>query len=194
MRGHCHAPSRSSPQGRNSTMDRRSFFAGGVSLFALSRTAHAIENGSFQLRDVELIGGASKLADRDSSAGYLVSLTQPGHGLKFIGAPVGSKLAVHYASLSVGTISITVNDGPTRKMNVHSSGALTSSYLPAIVDLAIPSNATVTIKLESDDVGVNIDRVTVGGELGLPPDIWNLPALPVAAGPFFPDWKALGRA
>jgi alpha-L-fucosidase len=169
-------------------------------MFALSRVALAIEKGSFQLRDAELIGGASKIADRDSSAGYLVSLTQPAHGLKFTGTPAGSKLAVHYASLSVGTISITVDDGPTCKMNIHSSGALTSSYLTSIVDVAIPSDATVTIKVESDDVGVNIDRVSVGEDLrvgrdlGLPPDIWNLPALPVAAGPYAADWKALGRA
>ena len=96
--------------------------------------------------------------------------------------------------MSVGTISVAVNDEPAGKVNVHSSGALTGSYLNAIVDLAIPANAKVTISLAPNDVGVNIDRIIVGGELGLPPDIWNLPALPVAAGPYSPDWKALGRA
>ena len=175
-------------------MNRRSFFAGGFSILALSRMAHAIEKESFQLHAAELIGGATKIADRDSSAGYLVSLTQPGHGLRFTGAPAGSKLAVHYASMSVGTISITVNDWSTRKMNIHSSGALTSSYLTAIVDLTIPSNATVTISLESDDVGVNIDRVIVAGDLGMSPDVWNLPPLPIAAGLYSADWKALGGA
>ena len=41
---------------------------------------------------------------------------------------------------------------------------------------------------------MNIDRIIVGdGDLGLPPDIWNLPPLPVAAGPYSADWKAVSR-
>jgi alpha-L-fucosidase len=103
-------------------------------------------------------------------------------------------LAIRYAAVSVGTISVAVNNEPAGKVNVHSSGALTSSYLNAIVDLAIPANATVTISLAPEDTGVNIDRIIVGGELGFPPDIWNLPPLPVAAGPYSADWRALGRA
>jgi hypothetical protein len=174
-------------------MNRRLFLTSGISMIALSRIADATETGTFQLRAAELIGGASRIADSVSSAGYLFSLTQPGHGLRVNGLPAGSKLAIHYASLSVGTISIVVNDKPARKVNVHSSGALTSSYLTAIVDLVIPRSGTVTITLESDDVGVNIDGITVGADLGLPPDIWNLPPLPIAPGPFSPDWKALGR-
>jgi len=175
-------------------MNRRLFLTSGISMIALSRIVDAIETETFQLQAAELIGGASKIADRDSSAGYLVSLTQSGQGLTFTQLRAGNKLAIRYATLSVGTISVAVNDKSTCKMNVHSSGALTSSYLTAIVALAIPSNATVTISLESDDVGVNIDRVIVGGDLDLPPDIWNLPPLPVAAGPYSADWKALGRA
>jgi alpha-L-fucosidase len=163
-------------------------------MIAGSRLAPAIEKENFQLHAATLIGGASKIPDRDSSAGYLVSLTQPGHGIRFTRVPVGTKLAVRYASMSVGTISIAVNDKSTCKMNVHSSGALTSSYLTAIVDISIPGNTTVTISLESDDVGLNIDRVVVGRDLDLPPDIWNLPPLPVAPGPYSADWKALGRA
>jgi len=175
-------------------MNRRLFLTSGISMIALSRIADAIEIGTFQLQAAELIGGASRIADSVSFAGYLVSLTQPGHGLRVNGLPAGSKLAIHYASLSVGTISIVVNDKPARKVNVHSSGALTSSYLTAIVDLVIPRSGTVTITLESDDVGVNIEGITVGGDLGLPPDIWNLPPLSIAPGPFAPDWKALSRA
>jgi alpha-L-fucosidase len=175
-------------------MNRRLFLTSGISTIALSRIADAIETETFQLQAAELIGGASKIADRDSSAGYLVSLTQPGHGLTFTQQRAGSKLAIRYATLSVGTISVAVGDGPACKVNVHSSGALTSSYLVSIVDLAIPRNVTVTISLEPDDVGVNIDGIVFGGDIGLPPDIWNLPPLPVAAGPYSADWKALGRA
>jgi len=163
-------------------------------MIALSRIANSIETETSQVQAAKLIGGASKIADRDSSSGYLVSLTQPSQGVTFTRLRAGNKLAIRYASLSVGTISVEVNDEPAGKVNVHSSGALTSSYLNAIVDLAIPAGATVTISLEPDDVGVNIDRIIVGGDLGLPPDIRNLPPLTVAAGPYSADWKALGRA
>ena len=174
-------------------MNRRIFLTSGISMIALSRIANAIETETFQVQAAKLIGGASKIADRDSSSGYLVSLTQPGHGVTFTRLRAGNKLAIRYTTLSVGTISVEVNDGTAGKVNVHSSGALTGSYLNAIVDLAIPAGATVTISLEPDDVGVNIDRIIVGGDLGLPPDIWNLPPLTVAAGPYSADWKALGR-
>ena len=103
-------------------------------------------------------------------------------------------MAIRYASVKVGTISVAVNDQPARKVNVHSSGALTNSFLNAIIELAIPAKATLTISLATNDVAVNIDRIIVGdGDLGLPPDIWNLPPLPVAAGPYSADWKAISR-
>jgi alpha-L-fucosidase len=175
-------------------MNRRMFLASGISMIARSRMVHAIEKGNFQQHTATLIGGASKVADRDSSAGYLVSLTQPGQGVAFHLARAGTRFAIRYASMSVGTISVSVNNGPTTKVNVHSSGALASSYLEAVVDLAVHSNATVTISVAADDVGLNVERVRVGRELDSPPDIWNLPPLPVAAGPYSADWRALGRA
>jgi alpha-L-fucosidase len=142
----------------------------------------------------ELIGGASKVADGSASGGYLVGLAESGQGVKFAGLPAASKLAIRYASVTNGTISVAVNDQPARKVNVHSSGALTNSFLNAIVEIAIPTNTTLTISLATNDVAVNLDRIIVGdGDLGLPPDIWNLPPLPVAAGPYAPDWKAISR-
>ena len=82
---------------------------------------------------------------------------------------------------------------------MHSSGALTGSFLHAIIDIAIPAYATLTISLATNDVAVNIDQIVVGdGDLGLPPDIWNLPPLPVANRPLLPrlesDQPALYRA
>ena len=176
-------------------MNRRVFLTSGISTIALSRVAKAIEPQSSLAETAKLIGGATKIPDHDASAGYLVSLTQPGHGVTFTRVRAGNKLAIRYASMAVGTISVSVNDAPAQKVNIHSSGALTSSYLNAIINLNIPANAEVAISLAPTDVGVNIDRILVGnGDLGLPPDIWNLPPLSIAAGPYSPDWKALGRA
>ena len=123
-----------------------------------------------------------------------MSLGKPGQGVRFAGLPASSKLALRYASVAVGTITVAVNDGQARKVNVHSSGAPTGSFLHAIVDLAIPAGATLTVSQADDDVAVNLDWLMVGtGNLGLPPDNWNLPQLPVAAGRFSPDWKAMSR-
>lgn len=153
----------------------------------------AIEPQTLWAETVDLIGGASNIIDHNASAGYLISLTQPGQGATFTRVRAGSKLIIRYAAMSAGTVSVSINDKPAGKVNVHSSGALTGSYLRAIADLAVPVNAAVTISVASDDVGLNIDRIAIAGDLGLPPDIWNLPPLPIAAGRYSADWKALGR-
>ena len=121
-----------------------------------------------------------------------MSEVRPGHQIRRPagGQQIGDSLCVDER----GTISVAVNDQPARKVNVHSSGALTNSFLNAIIELAIPAKATLTISLATNDVAVNIDKIIVGdGDLGLPPDIWNLPPLPVAAGPYSPDWKEISQ-
>ena len=164
----------------------RIFLAGSLLTFSAFTSAIAADKHVFEAENAKHVGAAS--------GGYLVSLTKPGQSVKFTKLPSASKLAIRYASTNVGTISVAVNDQPARKVNIHSSGALTNSFLNAIIDVAIPAKASMTITLATNDVAVNIDRIIVGdGDLGLPPDIWNLPSLPVAAGPYAADWKALSR-
>ena len=135
------------------------------------------------------------MTDASANGGSSVGLANTGQGAQVTGTPAASKLAIHYASTSVGTISVSVNGQTAVKVNVHSSGALTGSFLYAIITIAIPANATVTISRASGDVAVNIDKVIVGDcDLGLPPDIWNLPTFKPASGPYTADWKALGLA
>jgi alpha-L-fucosidase len=160
----------------------------------VSITDLVAEEHVFEAEAAQAIGGAFKVADATASGGCLVGLTKAGEGIRFAGLPAASKLAIRYASVGVGTISVAVDDQPARKVNVHSSGALTNSFLDAIIEVAIPVKATLAISLATNDIAVNIDRIVVGdGDLGLPPDIWNLPPLPVAAGPYSPDWKAMSR-
>ena len=134
----------------------------GALAFAASASAIAAEKDIFEADAAGLVGGASKVADNAASGGNLVSLTKPGQGVRFTGLPAASKLAIRYASVSVGTISVVVNERSPRKVNVHSSGALTNSFLHSIVELAIPANSTLTISLGTNDVPVNIDRIVVG--------------------------------
>ena len=177
----------------NFIRDIRVFLIISSLLFSAS-SAIAAEKRVLEAETADIIGGASKAEDNEASGGYLVSLTKPGECIKLTDVPSGNKLAIRYASVKAGTISVAVNDQPVRKVNVHSSGSLTGSFLLAIIDVEIPSNATLTISLADNDAAVNIDRIVVGeGDLGLPPDIWNLPSLPVAAGFYSADWKAISR-
>jgi hypothetical protein len=147
-----------------------------------------------EAESAELVGGASKVADDVASGGYLISLTKPGDGIKFTDLHAASKLAIRYASLGVGLISVVVNNQPVKTINIHSSGDIKDSFLHAIVDIAIPVNAVLTISLVTNDISVNIDQIVVGNDdLGLPPDIWNLPPLPVADGQYPADWKGLSK-
>jgi alpha-L-fucosidase len=156
--------------------------------------ATAAETHPFEAEKATRIGGVLEVADRGASGRASVALANSGQAIKFTRLPAAGKLAIRYASTNVGTISVAVNDQPARKVNVHSSGAFTNSFLNAIIDLTIPAKATLTISLATNDVAVNIDKIIVGdGDLGLRPDIWNLPPLPVAAGPYSPDWKEISQ-
>jgi len=179
----------------NKTMNQFWILLAGCALaFSASTSAIAAEKHTFEAEAAGLVGGAAKVADSTASGGFGVGLTKPGEGVRFAGLPAAGKLAIRYASVSVGTISVAVNDQPARKVNVHSSGALTNSFLHSIIDVAIPANAMLTVSLAANDVAVNLDRIVVGdGDLGLPPDIWNLPPLKVADGPYPADWKGLSR-
>ena len=163
-------------------------------LFNAFTSAVAAKKQTFEAESASLIGGASKVSDKEASGGYLVSLTKPEDGITFSGLPAAGKLAIRYASLGVGVVNVAVNNQPIQKINVHSTGNLTSSFLNAIIEVAIPANARMTISLVTNDITVNIDQIIVGdNNLGLPPDIWNLPKLPVAVGPYPADWNGLSR-
>jgi alpha-L-fucosidase len=168
-----------------------------IVLFVLLPTltyAKKTERQTIEAEKAKLIGGASKVTDKSASGGQMVSLIKFGQALKFEKLLEASKLAIRYASMDVGTISVAVNNQPALKVNVHSSGALTGSFLHAIITIAIPKGAKLEIRIDSSDVALNIDQIMIGnGDLGLSPDIWNLPPLPVADGPYKADWKEISR-
>jgi alpha-L-fucosidase len=156
-------------------------------------TINAAEKHIFESEVANLIGGASKLSDSKASRGFTVSLVKPGDGIKFLDLPAAHKLAIRYASSGVGTISV-ISNQRTYKVNVHSSGAVTASFLHAIINVNIPKGAELDIRMYTSDIALNIDQIIVGdGDLDLPPDIWNLPPLLVADGPHPADWKGLSR-
>jgi len=171
------------------------FLFGFLFLFSSSAFANNNEKKIFEAENAKAVGGASKLTDNSASGKYLASLTKAGQSIIFINLPAANKLAIRYASVKVGTISIAINNQKTNKINIHSSGASTGSFLYAIIDIKILARSSLTLSLlDTNDVALNIDRIEIGNDdLGLPPDIWNLPPLPVAAGPFPADWKGLSK-
>ena len=174
--------------------DTRIFLVFSLLLIDAFTSGIAAEKHTYEAEAAVLIGRTSKVADSSASGGYIVGLTEPGDGIKFTSLLAGNKLAIRYTSSGVGLINVAVNNQSVQKLNVHSSGDLTSSFLYAIIDIVIPVDARLTICLVTGDITVNVDQIVVGDDdLGLPPDIWNLPPLPVAAGPYPADWKGLSR-
>ena len=164
-----------------------------VAFYATTMTL-AAQTHKMEAEAAMLFGGASRIADNLASGGYLVNLAGQGQAVRFVKLPQAGKLAIRYAAVNAGTISVYVNDLPAVKMNVHSSGAMTGSFLHAILDIEIPARARLTIRPDSNDIALNIDRILIGnGDLGLPPDIWNLPPLAIAEGPYPADWAGLSR-
>ena len=161
-------------------------------LTAVFAKAWGADSKSYPAGNGELLGGALKVGGEPEATGAMVSLARAGQAIKLTDLLAASKLAIRYGSLSVGTISVLINDQPPLKVNVHSSGDLTRSLLVAKADVSIPAGATLTLSLADNDVPIAIDSIVVGdGDLGLPPDIWNLPALDVAKGPYSADWNQI---
>ncbi len=154
----------------------------------------AVKKITFQAEKTTLLNGAAKVPDESAANGYSVTLKTAGQGLKVTKAPEATRLAIRYASTHTGTVSVRVNDIPVAKINIHSSGANSGSYIYGIIHLNIPKKGSLVLSIDSPDVALTIDQLILGhGDLGLNPDIWNLPPLPVAKGPYQADWRTIGQ-
>jgi len=175
------------------------FLVGVCSTFVASAqngSKRLIANSTVKVYEAEALGpisGAAKAAAGSASGGYVINLTKPGDGIGFKNTKAVQKLAVRYSSLGVGVLDVAVNGQSKQKINIHSSGNLTGYFLNAIINIKIPAGARVAITLATNEIAVNIDQVAFGGDLKLPPDIWNLPKLPIADGPFTASWKGLSE-
>src|SRR5450755_713498 len=98
-------------------------------LLSASTLANAENKQTIEAETAEMSGGALKIADGLASKGYLASLNKSGQALTFSNLPASGKLAIRYASINVGTISVTINNQRVIKLNIHSSGAFTGSFL-----------------------------------------------------------------
>jgi alpha-L-fucosidase len=142
------------------------------------------------------LGKSTVFSDPKASGAMAVRyLGEIGSGLRFDKVPAAKKLAIHYATKTeTGTYSIQVNDQPPVKVNFHSTGASDTYYTNAIIDVNIPAGATLKLFNDAGDGDWSVDYILLGNDdLGLKPDIWNLPPFVPAAGRFTPDWKSLNQ-
>src|ERR1035441_913989 len=101
--------------------DNRVFVFGLLLVVAGLVSAVAAEKQTFQAEAAQPVGGAAKVPDGAASGGLLVSLAQPGQGVNFTGLPAASKLAIRYASVTNGTISVAVNNQDRKSTRLNSS-------------------------------------------------------------------------
>jgi alpha-L-fucosidase len=161
---------------------------------ATSLAAGAVEK--LEAEKAALLGKAVVFADPKASGGNAVkALGEPGSGLRFDKVPAAKKLAIRYASKTGnGSYSIQVNDQPPIKVNFHSTGAWDTFYTNAIIDVDIPAGATLKLSSDAGDGEWSVDYILLGfSDLGLKPDIWNLPRFVPAPGKYAPDWKSLDQ-
>jgi alpha-L-fucosidase len=159
-------------------------------------TTSLVAAEKFEAEKAALLGKATLFADPKASGGSAVkALGEPGSGLRFDKVPAAKKLAIRYASKTDnGTYSIQVNDQPPVKVNFHSTGAWDTFYTNAIIDVDIPAGATLKLLSNQGDSEWSVDYILLGsGDLGLKPDIWNLPRFVPASGKYKPDWKSLDQ-
>ena len=147
------------------------FLVGSLLTFSALTSAIAADMQTFEAETAESVGGASKVADGGASQNASVGLSKADDGIKFTGLPAAGKLAIRYASTNVGTISVAVNDQPARKVNIHSSGALTNSFLNAIIELTIPANATLMVTVACAGIASSI--IALRNEFVNAPDEWT---------------------
>src|SRR5688572_16055313 len=157
-----------------------SFAILGIGFSTSNFVLYSTEKQTFEAEAAETLMGSRKIEDSLASGGYSVSLNKTDEGLIFKHLPASRKLAVRYSSLGVGLLHAAVNNQQPQMVNIHSSGSLKGSFLYAIIDIDIPMEATLTISLFTRDISIAIDQIVIADEnLELPPDIWNLPSLPI---------------
>ena len=102
-------------------------FLFGLLLFSACKSGNTNKH-VLEAESAQLVGAALKMADGEAGEGYSISLAKSGEGIKFTELAAANKLAIRYATESVGTITFAVNNQPGQKVNVHSSGSLTAPF------------------------------------------------------------------
>ena len=140
------------------------------------------------------IGGAAKVADT-CGFGRLSGCLEQARPRRQVHRPAGCRQIGHSLCVAEGGHDQRLGQRPARPQGKRPFfGSPHGLLSPCDHRDGDSRKAALTISLADNDVPVNIDRIVVGdGDLGLPPDIWNLPPLQVADGPYSADWKALSR-
>ena len=119
-----------------------------LEVMAQSGSKRLFANSTTKIYEAEAtsaVSGAIKMAAASASGGYVMSLAKAGDGVSFKNAKGAQKVAIRYSSMGVGVLDVTINGKSYQKVNIHSSGNLTGSFLNAIIGIKIPADANVAV-------------------------------------------------
>ena len=91
---------------------------------------------------------------------------------KFNNVSVAIQLTSRYATVNKGILSFYVSGAHSTDISFMSTGSCTGVYVDKVIDVSIPSGATIKFQFDSGEVAVNLDYIELGsgdGGTQLPP-------------------------
>ncbi|MEG3768500.1 CBM35 domain-containing protein [Alteromonas sp. 14N.309.X.WAT.G.H12] len=110
-----------------------------------------------------LLGSGSIYSDSNASGGAGVeNIHTDGSGIEFTNMPAATSLYLSYASKNTGSYSVYVDGEHAININFTATGGWSGTYTNSeVISVNIPEGATLTLKKDSDDAGINIDYISV---------------------------------
>lgn len=107
------------------------------------------------------LGRAAVQPDNSASGKRVMAqLDLSGDGVSFSEVTAATGVTIRYASPNNGTVGLYVNGVRATSIPITSSGSWFGSYRDVAVNQVIPAGATVAIKNDAGDVGINLDQIT----------------------------------
>lgn len=106
--------------------------------------------------------GSRAVVQSDSAAwggNVVAQLDVPGDSVAFSAVPQTDRVVLRYATTQTGSIGLYVNGARVASIPVNTTGAWFGAFRTVTVDAAIPAGATVMVKNDAGDKGINLDRV-----------------------------------
>jgi len=106
-------------------------------------------------------GGRARVAADVSASGHsaVERLDRPGDSVAFSNVAQSTSVSITYASPQAGTIGVYVGSSRVASLPFVSTGGWFGAYAKASTSVAVPAGATVMIRNDTGDKGLNLDTV-----------------------------------
>jgi hypothetical protein len=116
---------------------------------------------AFEAEDGTPLGRAIVQPDTAASAGQVMAqLDLVGDGVSFSAVPQADAIAIRYASALTGHIGLYVNGTRQGSIAFASTGGWFTNYGTVSLAMAVPAGATVSVRNDTGDSGLNLDTIT----------------------------------